>query len=63
MSGSGMTAGVLTVNYDGTYSAVPALGPFGVPSTLTSIAQARFEARFPILIAKMPAARDREHWF
>ncbi len=57
MSGpAGLVAGVITVAFDGTYTAVPALGPFNVPATATSLAQARFEARFPGIVAKMTAS-------
>lgn len=45
MSASGMTAGVISVAGDGTYTAVPTKGPFNVPATATSLAQAIFEAR------------------
>lgn len=51
MSGpTGRVAGVITVANDGTYTAVPALGPFGVPATSTSLAQAWFEALYPIVL-------------
>jgi hypothetical protein len=53
MAASGMTAGVITVAGDGTYTAVPTLGPFGVPGTATSLAQARFEQKFPVILAQM----------
>lgn len=66
MSGTGMVAGVITVSGDGTYTAVPALGPFNVPATATSRAQAIFEGRcfgfasIPTvgIIAKMTAAQQ-----
>lgn len=53
-----MTAGVITVAGDGTYSAVPTLGPFGNPATATSMAQAIFELIFPPIVAIMPASEQ-----
>jgi hypothetical protein len=50
MSGSGMTAGVITVIGDGTYTIVPTKGPFGVVATSTSLAQAIFEQIYPLLL-------------
>jgi hypothetical protein len=47
---SGMTAGVITVHGDGTYTIVPAAGPFGVVATSTSLAQAIFEQIYPLLL-------------
>jgi hypothetical protein len=58
MTAAGMTAGVITVSGDGTYTASPALGPFGVPATATSLAQARFEQQFPGILASMTAAEQ-----
>jgi hypothetical protein len=55
-----MTGGLITVNPDGTYSAIPALGPFGVPSTSTSLAQAIFEQWFPVVIGNMPASTQAQ---
>lgn len=50
MAGTGMTAGVITVLGDGTYTIVPAAGPFGDPSTATSMAQSIFEQAYPPII-------------
>ncbi|HEY2516942.1 MAG TPA: hypothetical protein VGI39_38990 [Polyangiaceae bacterium] len=51
------TAGVVTVQGDGTYTAVPTLGPFGNPLTATSLAQALFEQAFPLVLASMTSAQ------
>lgn len=55
MTAAGLVAGVITVQGDGTYQIAPPKGPFGNPATATSWAQARFEQKYPTILATMTA--------